>query len=524
MKPFMKYIILVALITAATSSCTKQFEEINTDPTAAGPDNFNPNYLLTTSQLRYTGSADFSYETWRAQLIHFSTMMQHFSHLAGYWAGDKYTQNNDYNAAYFQRAYDEQVKHVVDLVQLTKENAAYANLYQISRIMKVLIFHRITDIYGDVPYSEAGLGYYERIFTPKYDKQQDIYMNMLAELDDASAKLDASKDKPIGDMIYNGDITKWKRFGYSLMMRLGMRLTKIDAANAKTWVEKAAAGGPMTSIDDNAKIKHDEAGGRPTVNRISQVLNLPYEIPYIRWSKTFIDFLKTNNDPRLGVLAEIPPPPPNENTLGFAGDQTPANQLGMPNGYDLQGGPTDISKAPGYPGSYYKYSRPINRWYAKMDGITMLMTYAEVELMLAEAKERGWNVSGTAAGHYNNGVKAAMKSLVQWDAGAVVSDAAADAYLIAHPYVSASGLQMINTQYWVATIFNDYETFANWRRSGFPVLTPVNYPGNVTGGTIPRRLIYPQSEASTNGVNYTDAIGRLSGGDKLTSRVWWDKP
>jgi len=85
-------------------------------------------------------------------------------------------------------------------------------------------------------------------------------------------------------------------------------------------------------------------------------------------------------------------------------------------------------------------------------------------------------------------------------------------------------LQMINTQYWVATIFNDYETFANWRRSGFPVLTPVNYPGNVTGGTIPRRLIYPQSEASTNGINYTDAIGRISGGDKMTSRVWWDKP
>jgi hypothetical protein len=166
-------------------------------------------------------------------------------------------------AAYFERAYDEQVKHVVDLVQLTGDKAEFANLHQIGRIMKVLIFHRITDIYGDVPYSEAGLGYYERIFTPKYDKQQDIYMNMLSELDDACTKLDASKDKPIGDMIYNGDITKWKRFGYSLMMRLGMRLTKIDAANAKTWVEKAAAGGPMTSIDDNAKIKHDESGGRP---------------------------------------------------------------------------------------------------------------------------------------------------------------------------------------------------------------------------------------------------------------------
>ena len=392
MKSILRYLTLVALMIVVTIGCTKRFDEINTEPTAAGPDTFNPNYLLTTAQLRYPGSADFSYETWRAQLIHFSTMIQHFSHLAGYWVGDKYTQNNDYMAAYFERAYDEQVKHVVDLVELTKDKDEYSNLHQVGRIMKALIFHRITDIYGDVPYSQAGLGYYERIFTPVYDKQQDIYMDMLNELQDACGKLDAAKDKPVGDMIYNGDVEKWKKFGYSLMMRLGMRLTKIDATAAKTWVERAATGGVMTSIDDNARIKHDEALGRPTVNRISQVLNLPYEIPYIRWSKTFIDFLKNNNDPRLGVLAEIPPAAPNENTLGFAGDQTPANQLGMPNGYDLQGGATDISTAPGYPVSYYKYSRPVNRWYAKMDGITMLMTYAEVELMLAEAKERGWSV------------------------------------------------------------------------------------------------------------------------------------
>jgi hypothetical protein len=524
MKTILKYLIVVACVISLIASCTKKFDALNTDPTAAGPDQFNPNFLLTTSELRYSGSADFSYETWRAQLIHFSVMMQHFSHLAGYWVGDKYTQNYDYMAAYFARAYDEQVKHVVDLVELTKENTAYANLHQVARIMRVLIFHRITDIYGDVPYSQAGLGYYERIFTPQYDKQQDIYADMLKELEDACSKLDATKDKPTGDMIYNGDIAKWKRFGYSLMMRLGMRLTKVDVNTAKTWVEKAAAGGPFTSIDDNAYIKHDASGGRPTINRISQVLNLPYEIPYIRWSKTFIDFLKTNNDPRLGVVAELPPAAPNENTLGAAGDQTPANQLGMPNGYDLQGGATDISKAPGYPGSYYKYSRPINRWYAKDNGITMFQTYAEVELMLAEAKERGWNVIGTAAAHYSAGVKAAMKSLAQWDAGAAITDAAADAYIAAHPYVSASGLQMINTQYWAATIFNDYETFANWRRSGFPALTPVNYPGNVTGGTIPRRLVYPQSEASTNGTNYTAAIANLSGGDKMTSRVWWDKP
>lgn len=174
MKLIYKFLVALTAI-MVIAGCTKKFEKLNTDPTKAGPDSFNPNFLLTTSQIRYTGSADFSYETWRTQLIYLSTMVQHFSHLAGYWAGDKYTLNPDYTASYFQRAYDEQVKHVVDLVELTRDKAEFSNLHQIGRIMRVLIFHRITDIYGDVPYSEAGMGFYKRIFKPKYDEQQSIY-------------------------------------------------------------------------------------------------------------------------------------------------------------------------------------------------------------------------------------------------------------------------------------------------------------------------------------------------------------
>ena len=254
-------------------------------------------------------------------MIHFSTMIQHFSHVAGYWVGDKYTLNADYCAAYFERAYAEQVKFVVDLLELTKGKPQYSNLYQIARILKVLIFHRITDIYGDVPYFDAGMGYYTRNFTPVYDKQQDIYPDMLKELEAAATALDPAKDVASGDMIYNGDVAKWKRFAYSLMLRLGLRLIKIDPAAAKTWVEKAAAGGPMTSIADNAFILHNESGGRPTVNRISQVLNLPYEIPNIRWSKTFIDKLQTTSDPRRRT-GRNSASGAQQNTLGATGNST----------------------------------------------------------------------------------------------------------------------------------------------------------------------------------------------------------
>lgn len=532
-KSFIKNTVAILVLLIATQ-CSSDLEKLNTDPTSASANNFNPNFLFTTAQVSYTGSADFSYETWRAQLIHFSVMMQHFSHVAGYWVGDKYLLNQAYNEAYFVEAFAGgganlgQVQNIITVLALTKDKPEFANLYQMARIWKVVIFHRLTDIYGDIPYFEAGQGYYKGIIKPKYDNQSDIYFDMLKELDEAAAALDASKDKPVGDLIYNGDAAKWKKLAYSMMLRLGTRLSKIDATNSKKWVEKAAAGGTFTGITDNALIAGDAANGRSTVNRISQVLNLPYEIPNIRWSKTFIDFLKNNNDPRLSALAELPPPAPDNNTLKVVGDTNPANQLGMPNGYDLLGGNTDISKAPGYPGAVSgdplaKYSRPRNTILAKEAGATFIITYAETELMLAEAAQLGYTVTGSAATHYNNGVTAAMSQLTQFDAAATVSAASITTYLTANPYVPASGLQMINTQYWAATILNDYETFANWRRSGFPALVPVNYPNNVTGGTIPRRLIYPQSEAALNGDNYNAAIAKITGGNTLTGRVWWDK-
>jgi len=99
------------------------------------------------------------------------------------------------------------------------------------------------------------------------------------------------------------------------------------------------------------------------------------------------------------------------------------------------------------------------------------------------------------------------------------------AYLAAHPYDAANALQQINTQYWIATFMDGYEAWANWRRSGYPALTPVaNYPGNVTNGTIPRRFTYPLTEAGVNAANYSAAASGMTGGDKMTSRMWWDKP
>jgi hypothetical protein len=499
------------------NSCTKKFDELNTDPTAYSQANFDPNYLLTTSQLAYTGSFDFSYETWRGNLIYSSTFMQQLSTVIGYWAGDKYLLNEAYTAAYWQVAYPEQVKPISDLVKFTEGKTQYKNLHQIARLMRALIMQRITDLYGDIPYTTAGLGYYSGVYFPVYDKQQDIYTNLLSEIEDATIKLDAAADKPVGDAFYGGkpdQIEKWKKFGYTLLLRAGMRLSKIDPAKAQATVTKVI-GKTMQSNADNAYLKHDASGGRPTVNRNFQVLQGQPEADYVKWSQKLIDFMKANNDPRLGVIAEV-----------NGGDRTPANQKGMPNGYDLSGvAGRDISSAPGYT-TIAAYSKP-SSYLNKLNAPTFVLTYGESELLLADAAAR-WTIAGLPAASvsYNNGVKAAITYMEPYDAAAAISGTAADTYLAAHPYIPADGLNMINTQYHAltATMLDFYEGWSNWRRTGFPVLTPVVYPGNVTGGTIPRRFPYPLAEANTNPTNYQAASSAVPGGDNLKGRVWWDKP
>ncbi|MGN6638041.1 MAG: SusD/RagB family nutrient-binding outer membrane lipoprotein, partial [Mucilaginibacter sp.] len=220
----------------------------------------------------------------------------------------------------------------------------------------------------------------------------------------------------------------------------------------------------------------------------------------------------------------------------LSGNPDSSLQIGMPNGYDLLGGATDISKSPGYPGGtgtgadfapLGRYSRPRTSMYLKLGGPIFILTYPETELLLAEAAVRGWNVGGSAQQHYANGVSGALQSLTQLDPQTVIDPADINNYLTDHPIdisSEASALQMINTQYWLVTgtTFDFIENWFNWRRSGYPVLTPINYPGNVTNGTIPRRMIYLSTEVLTNPVNYQAAVARLAGGDKLTSRVWWD--
>ena len=490
----MKKILLTFFaLSLVLSSCEfgEGFEEMNIDPNKASQ--LDVSNKFASAILKTSGGR---YENWRASLIYQSTMIQHLSSTAGYWSGDKYFRSDQYANALWDRYYPDVIKEIEDIrAQLTSEGNSGSEMGML-RILRVFAFTRLTDIYGDIPYSEAGQGYINGILKPKYDAQQDIYMDMLKELEAAVAQLGSSTTMGAGDIMFQGNMAKWKAWGNSMMLRLAMRLTKADSATAKAWAEKAVAAGTMTSNDHIAMVQHTDGPAGINKNGHGEVWQADGNA---RMSKTFMDWM--SDDPRLTVLAQ----------RTSDGSTAVADLIGMPNGSDGN-------------------SIPDNSIYASLNddlkGVDVPMvfhSYAEVRLLKAEMAFRGWSVPGDAKTHYEAGVKAAMQMLSQlYTNAAAISDAEVATYLAAKPYDAARGWEMISEQYWAATLLNEYESFNNWRRTGYPTLTPVNYDGNVTGGTIPRRLIYPVSEQNTNGDNYGAAVAR-QGADNFTTRIWWDK-
>ncbi len=539
MKQLLLYISLgVAML---VTGCAKDFEDINTDPTQTPPSNFNSDYFLSGSQYNYINGIT----GYNGSILFQSGWVQIFSSTSSgaavYYSNmDKYVASgntNDYAGRGWDLGY-KGARLAQEIIKNYGANAAKVNVVSAARIMKVLCMQYITDIYGDVPYSQA-LQAADNITTPVYDKQQDVYNAMFNDLDTAMLNFDSAKAKPVADLFpYAGDVAKWKKFGNSLMLRLAMRLVKVDPATAQKYAEKAAAGGTLSSVSEDAWIKGDNTNGYRSEN--SRALQTPADFYSVRWSKTLIDYLKATNDPRVSVIAEIPDTglKANSDPLILTGDNTYAKQMGEPNGWDLNGGATDIKNSTGYPGGTGTggnftpiglYSRPRAAIYTNLNSPQWVLTYAESELLLAEAKARGWNVGATtAAMHYANGVSAALQALAPFGPTAVISPATADAYAAAHPLNVSSltaSLKMINEQYWATTgiLMNFVEAWNNWKRSGYPVLSPIVYAGNFSKSQVPRRQLYPTTESTANPANYRIGVGSLSGGDDWVSRVWWDK-
>ena len=514
MKKLFKYIPLLILL-GSSISCKKGLEGLNVNK--VNPTSLDPALLLNNAII------NLSYPT-RTQIYEMAIVQQLVSPNGGVLAGGNFNQDSrDATIGALWGAYYQNViKYTHDVISKTKDLPARANLYNMARILQAYAFMILTDTYGSIPYTEGGAGQTDQIFLPKYDQQQDIYPKLIQEFTDASAALNATGTIETADILYAGNIARWKKFGYSLLLRAGMRLSKIDATKAQSTVQAAFAGGVILANIDNALMRHDANYLNPAGNMLNGT-----EAANFYLVKSFVDTLKNNADPRLPAIAIRYKGATSGATQTVANGSTlPADQIGMPMGYD-NGTIVARATADGL-ASFYDYTQADRRRITKTTSPMFFVTAAQTNLLLAEAKQRGWiTTATTAAEFFAAGIAAHMDQMVTYDPGSAVSAAARDAYIAAHPLLPGREMEQINTQYWIASFLNGPEAFANFRRTGYPSLTPNPYgqPSNpdVPNGTFIRRIGYPTTELSVNSKNLNDAVS-VMGPDKLSTRVWWDKP
>jgi hypothetical protein len=504
---------LCALLLVSVASCDKGLSDLNVNKVS--PTSLDAVLLLNNAIVNT------SYPT-RTVLFDMGTVQQLVTPNGGVLAGANFNQDSrDATlAGLWSQYYQNVIKYTHDAITKTKEVPAQSNLYNMARIWQAYAFMILTDEYGAIPYTEGGAGLTGQVFFPKYESQQEVYPKIIQELTEATAALNAGGTVETSDLLYAGNIAKWKKFGYSLLLRAGMRLSKIDPAKAQTIVQAAVTGGVIMDNADNAYMRHDANFTSPIGNMLNGT-----EAANFYLVKAFVDTLKNNNDPRLSSIAiRYKGATSGPGQTVDKGTTAIADQIGMPMGYD--NGTIGARATADALASFYDYSQLDRRRMAKNQAPIFFVTAAQTQLLLAEARFRGWISTGSAAQYFSDGIKAHMDQLVTYDVGSAVAAGPRDAYIASHPLVGGREYEQINTQYWIASFLNGPEAFANFRRSGYPTLTPNPYgqPTNpdVPNGTFIRRITYPTSELSVNTENVNSAI-TLQGPDKLSTRVWWDK-
>ena len=502
------------LLLGVTSSCKKGLSDLNKNKVS--PTTLDAVLLLNNAIIQTSFPA-------KTVIYEVSIVQQMVTPNGGVLAGGNFNVDSRdvVIAPIWTGYYQNVIKYTHDAISKTKDIPTRANLYNMARIWQAYVFMILTDTYGAIPYSEGGAGYTDQIFFPKYDQQQNIYAKLIQELTEASAALSTSVTVETSDVLYAGNISKWKKLGYSLLLRAGMRLSKVDAAKAQATVTAAFSGGVITDNADNAYMRHDANYLNPTGNMLNSTEAANWYL-----AKPFVDTLKNNNDPRLSAFAVRyvgATSGPTQTTANQ--NSTAAVQIGMPMGFD--NGTIGARATSDGLASFYDYSQVDRRRAAKTASPNFFVTAAQTNLLLAEARFRGWITTGpTAAQYFSNGIAAHMDQMATFDAGSAVTAGARDTYIAANPLGAGRELNQINTQYWIASFLNGPEAFANFRRSGFPALAPNPYgqPNNpdVPNGTFIRRLGYPTTELSVNAENVNAAIA-IMGADKLSTRLWWDK-
>jgi hypothetical protein len=481
--------------------------EMNENPTAATQ--MEPSLQLANIPLSIS---DERFEAWRGNLIHASCITQHLASTTTAWSGCYYTLNESYSTAYWGRHWDE-LRNIEDVLQKTdpEQNPDRTNMHAMTRILRVFVMHRMTDLYGNIPYEEAGKGVTEQNFNPSYQDQSEIYPAMISDLQEARGQLDPSVSTmdPSRDVLFGGDVEKWRRFANSLILRLGMRMSEVNESAAQSAVQDALNSGVMDANDDMAYTTHVASNG--VRYGVGQVFNdFPNGGHAFRMSKTFIDVLRgrtgtsSDMDPRINIFAAQYDD--NDNLV----TDDPAALEGLENG--LQ--PEEL------PSNTFTRAQPNREFMVRYSSPDLWMSYAEVKFLEAEAALRGWHPNNSdAQAHYEEGIRAAMKHLTIYGAPEIADSEITD-YLASLPDRDPT-LEEIIEQKWIALFLNGYEAWAEFRRTGYPdeVRTnPVNAPASETPqDEFPGRLVYPTGESRLN-PNFEEGSTQPN---EMATRLWW---
>lgn len=463
-------IFLFAIIGMFSVSCDQGFEEINTDPNRPSE---VPAHLLLANTIRQTQSALYNVQQGGDMGMCWA---QQWSKVQ-YNDEERYIPrrgaiDNVWNVLYTTVIYD--AKFMQDLA-VSQGNT---NLEAISLIVQANAFQILTDLYGPVPFSEAGI---KGNLKPKYDSQEEVYDGILAMLTRADALLaSGSGEVPsTSDLVYAGDTGKWKILANSLKLKALMRISNVRNVNAELQA-LVNSGNLMTSNADSANIFNLEAPDAQNPFRATLATRLEYKA-----STVLVSAMEALLDPRLGVFA---------------------NPVGT----------SFVGNIPGDESLDYAGTSAVGDFYNRATLPGVILSYAQVELYLAEAAIEG-KISGgltESRTHFKNGIFANFEfnGLSAADANTYFAQTGLN-------YTDAlSGSPVIGTQMWLALYGQGFEAWTEWRRTKFPALSPVM---NADVATIPSRLFYSTVSETTNQANFAAAVSTIVGGNELTSKVWW---
>ena len=476
-----KIYLLVLIIASFITSCDKDFGDINVD--TKKPSKVSPGALFS-----------FASKSLANEMTSSNVNINIFRMLAQQWTETTYTDEANYDLAnrnipqnFWNDIYLNVIKSLNETqrliplqdVVLEASKVVQTNQDACSEILNVYAFSVLVNTYGNIPYTDALNS--DNVY-PKYDDAATIYTDLFKRLDAAIAKINVGEGGfGDNDLLYGGDMSGWKTFGYSLKLKMGMMLADANPTTAKTIVEAAAD----NALKDNAgNVAFHYLSAPPNTNPIWVDLVQSGRKDFVA-ANTVVDAMIALNDPRI--------------PLYFTKDAAGAYSGGI---Y------ADNN-------NYATFSKPSTKITAA-DFEALFIDAAEVQFLLAEAVERGMNVKGTAKEHYDAAITA---SIMYW--GGSSTDVAT---YLAQPkvaYTTATGnyKQKIGTQKWLGLYNRGFDAWIEWRRFDYPILTP---PSGMTQDDIPKRYTYPVQEQNLNTANFNAAASAI-GGDKVSTKLFWDK-